>query len=118
MKYQLVIKETNEIVMPHYIGLAPNGQLYSDGMNVTGRYRMRRFTGLQNQNGVDIYEGDVVKGHYWEQGKEYRFIGQVKLLGCVFKVVGVKQYYGMHQELHRLYEVIGNIFENPELLKS
>jgi uncharacterized phage protein (TIGR01671 family) len=118
MKYQLVNKITNEIVTPHYIGLAPNGELYVDGMNVTSHYFMRRFAGIKNQNGVEIYEGDVAKGAYWKNGKEFRFIGQVKFLGTEFEVVGVKQYYGMHQELHPLYEVIGNIYNNPELLED
>lgn len=58
MKYQLVDKTTNEILTPHYIGLAPNGELYSDGMNVTDRYYIRRFTGLKDINEVEIYEGD------------------------------------------------------------
>ncbi len=77
-----------------------------------------QYTGLKDKNGREIYEGDVVKGHYYAYGKARRFIGEVKFIGVAFKVVGVKQYRGMHQELDRLYATIGNIYENPELLEE
>ena len=34
-----------------------------------------------------------------------------------YKVVGVKQYTGYHAHLDGSYEVIGNIFDNKELLE-
>ena len=44
---------------------------------------------------------------------------QVKLnIYEAYKVVGVKQYTGYHAHLDGSYEVIGNIFDNKELLES
>lgn len=74
-------------------------------------------TGLKDKNGKLIWENDMVKGAYFVNGKEHRFIGKVGYVGSAFKVVGVKQYSGMRQELHSVYAIIGNIFDNPELLE-
>ena len=81
-----------------------------------GFANLAQYTGLKDVNGREIYEGDIVKGKYYTQGKENRFIGQVKFLSPSFQVVGINQYYGMNQELNSLYEVIGNIYENKEFL--
>lgn len=76
-----------------------------------------QYTGLKDKNGKEIYEGDVVKGYWWENGERHRHIGKVVYGSASFKAVGVKQYKGMADELNSVYEVIGNIHENPELLK-
>ncbi|QQP10767.1 hypothetical protein FJQ98_16095 [Lysinibacillus agricola] len=74
------------------------------------------FTGLKDKNSKDIYEGDVTKGHLWRKGKGYRHVGRVAYVHSAFKVRGVKQYFGMDDELNMTYEIIGNIYENPEML--
>lgn len=77
-----------------------------------------RCTGLKDKNGNLIWENDVVKGKYYDNGKSHRHIGQVKYICESYKVVGIKQYTGYHARLDGSYEVIGNIFDNPELLES
>ena len=81
----------------------------------------QQFTGLKDINGVEIYDGDVVvdsefitkRGYPVEHGK---FDAQVQ--GSVCEVICI----GFHVDGSPLnptgeYEVIGNIYENPELLK-
>lgn len=64
-----------------------------------------QFTGLHDKNGKEIYEGDILK-------RDTGYIFKVEIseysIGPLTKVYG----YSLHPE----DEIIGNIFENPELL--
>lgn len=97
----------------YYIVPSYASDLYALGIDPS---TICRCTGLKDKNGKLIWENDMVKGAYFVNGKEHRFIGKVGYVGSAFKVVGVKQYSGMRQELHSVYAIIGNIFDNPELL--
>lgn len=90
-------------------------------MNVTtdllGRdyLEFMQYTGLKDKNGKEIYEGDILGGDYYVNN----IAGVVKYYddwGCSFL-----EYKGGGDEFlwkaARVAEVIGNIYENPELLE-
>jgi len=81
---------------------------------------LMQFTGLQDKNGVGIYEGDVIKIHYIGTPvvgsvEFYRTAGWIL---AYFKRKTGKEAceMGWHFSIEELREVIGNIYQNPELL--
>jgi len=75
------------------------------------------YAGLKDKNGKEIYEGDIVKCHIPRFGD---LIGVVVMHGYCWAIkVGDAilnfSYFG--QDLKNI-EVIGNIYENPELLEE
>lgn len=74
-------------------------------------------TGLKDKNGKLIWENDIAKGHRISFGS-HRHIGKVKYINGHYEIIGVKQYTGFSGALSLSYEVLGNIFDNPELLES
>lgn len=105
----------------HYGDLRHNGdKLYIESAGVIHAVQsdtVGEYCGLHDKNGIDIYEGDIMKWQYYgidKVGVVYWdpsgiFIGRpqgnsIACLGVAATILGA--------------EVIGNIYDNPELLKG
>ncbi|MEC0719693.1 YopX family protein [Bacillus haynesii] len=89
-----------------------------DFENVSDEIVLLQYTGLKDKNGREIYEGDVVKGINFNMTRPQRFIGEVEYSYNGYTVKGVKQYTGLRSELNINFEVIGDVYRNPELLEA
>ena len=84
-----------------------------------GPETVSQYTGLTDKNGKKIFEGDILEGHFDEDFPE-----NITLVEVIWKEYG---FYtkGKSTEAELLdkfdgeiYEVIGNIYDNPELLEG
>ena len=99
----------------HYV-LSLKGEFHNLQDGSGGKeYIVQQYTGLKDRNGKEIYEGDIFKGGDYKWGAVRFEDGQfeVNLMGA--------RVFTLHELCcdidYERPEVIGNIFENPELLK-
>ena len=77
-------------------------------------FELMQYTGLKDKNGVEIYEGDILRiGSSLIE--EVKWVGVGDWVGAKQPMVGFISYETIYP---KPIEVIGNIYENPELLRS
>ena len=96
-----------------------HSQLWEDDPDIV----LMQYTGLKDKNGVEIYEGDVVKYQktFPNSGNpitkiyqyEIKWYEDLDIYGGSDLLNGVG-----FRNVHSNLEVIGNIYENPELLTN
>ena len=111
-----VMREWQEISMG---STQPVGYFFS-----RGDFEIMQFTGLTDKNGKEIYEGDIIRqtGKHQMTGGNIEKIWEVKWEEDCFKLMdnnpdGVHFLLGFVKNSIMTFEIIGNIYENPELSK-
>lgn len=89
----------------------PHSPAKLKGYSILENYVMQ-FTGLSDKNGKEIYEGDILEWQFeWQKEKH---IGAVKISISGTSVGGNAIQV---RKANTIYSIIGNIYENPELLE-
>ena len=84
-----------------------DGAIHQQTTKESDQYHLMQYTGLKDKNGVEIYEGDFIKYRNDVGNTATNLDRVVTFEGGSF---GIRN--------PRNYEVIGNIYENRELLKE
>ena len=112
------------------LAISLNGKVYHGGYDDVlseDDYSIQQYTAMKDKDGKDIYEGDILE---WGMSlddtpsQRLRFV-EFHELQLIWKVVDVGELpasvsylYEAKQPSTRWCRVVGNIFENPELLKN
>jgi phage uncharacterized protein TIGR01671 len=138
IKFRVWDKINNRMIMPRkFATIKPvidfNGNLgvmdtyknyHWHGIVPEDEYELMLFTGILDKNDIEIYEGDILK----DTDNEIYYVDFIR--GCFYLRTNYKSFphLGWAEwlpmcEIDRLanpteFEVIGNIYENPELLSK
>jgi uncharacterized phage protein (TIGR01671 family) len=129
IKFRVYIKASN-VMLPvlnidfvnNYVDVLPEANLEGgnvESVEIPDQGYLMQYTGLRDKNGTEIYEGDILqsgrdKFHvvFWKGCFQ---IEDISLRAEPQAVIDMNAYY-----LHDYYlsaNIIGDIYQNPELLK-
>lgn len=106
--------ETDEDGLFMWVGDEGEENNFGSGSG-TNSFTLMQYTGLKDKNGKEIYEGDIVN---YSHPRTNEIIRTVTFKHGAFGIEGIyeKTHIIFGNILDSHIEVIGNIYENPELL--
>lgn len=95
----------------HYWGYIDEGFVAPLGRNFAFE-DSEQYTGLKDKNRAEIYEGDILEFNYPPEGIIRKTIKWSESSACFCVFDGLALFGGLH------CKVIGNVYENQELLEN
>lgn len=105
---------------PHYC--SQYGYMEIDDILMVGEKTLCQFTGLCDKNGKKIWENDIVlviyENRYYE--KKELSTGRIVFIRGTWYIGGKvwNELYAIDEDAIFQVEIVGNIFDNPELLQE
>lgn len=104
-----------KMIYPEYLNLYKQTAHWTENSIPAQSNIFMLYTGLKDKNGEEIYEGDLLRLHKpWYSGGICPIEYREPLASFVIAMPGAVQLNWEHQ---KYYEVVGNIYQNPDLLK-
>jgi uncharacterized phage protein (TIGR01671 family) len=91
--------------------------IFYSPIRMKGSVELMQYTGLTDKNGKEIYEGDIIFDEDGEYSKTIVITPYENYVGFFGKALEDNDTYTL-EEIGDECEIIGNIYENPELIKS
>lgn len=124
IKFRAWNKKTSKIVDLYSITpLATDPNFNQDGLFIPfdEDYILMQYIGRKDKNGREIFEGDIIKNYYnYYDEKEKKWIPVTENMSIIWNEHWCQFSFNSNRAVDHWgeMEVIGNIYENPELLLS
>jgi uncharacterized phage protein (TIGR01671 family) len=125
IKFRVWSKTRQEMIYPMFgwfkkVYIGDNGFLQDiqlgTAIELNGtKLELLQYTGLKDKNGMEIYEGDIVNVNHYGGTPRFEKVEYYTVAG--FASVHPFTDSGHHWSSHNC-EIVGNIYENPELLTA
>jgi hypothetical protein len=125
-KFRAWEKNLGEIIPIHSINFETKMVNIESAWRLFDEVELMQYTGLRDMNGKDVYEGDIVKAS--SQGSwgtfEVKWRQEASPQWILYPAWQSEKFWSLHGtklpngDYVDMIEIIGNIYENPELIKK
>jgi uncharacterized phage protein (TIGR01671 family) len=126
IKFRAWDKKDGSWIPPEDVAIESDGKILTTDGSMPGFFLeevidiiISQFTGLLDKNGKESFVGDIWKVTYRGTQLLFQIVDELHWCGYVFTFQAIRHNVScVHANVDEDGEVIGNIYENPELLEA